>query len=136
MMGSISELISALICRNAQNSKKMEEFEIAHFELSDRGKLVRIEPLHSLSNTAENDWDNHWINTRVILKAGGFSGKYEAEFMAFDFHKFKTELNALYFDLAGNAWFSDLEGYVDLKIKGDGIGHFEVKVSATDYPGI
>jgi hypothetical protein len=56
--------------------------------------------------------------------------------MTVDFEKFKQELSRLYNNLKGTANFNDLEGYLELKINGDGFGHFEVNVKACDQPGV
>ena len=56
--------------------------------------------------------------------------------MTVDFGIFKRELFRLYDNLKGVANFNDLEGYLKLKITGDGIGHFEADVKACDQPGV
>ena len=56
--------------------------------------------------------------------------------MTIDFEKFKKDLSELYDNLSGSVNFSNIEGYLELKIIGDGIGHFEVNVKACDQPGI
>ncbi len=56
--------------------------------------------------------------------------------MTVDLKQFQKEFSLLYDNLNGSANFHDLEGYLDLKIKGDGLGHFEVDVTACDQPGI
>lgn len=53
-----------------------------------------------------------------------------------DFERFRQELSRLCNDLKGTANFSDLKGYLKLKIVGDGIGHFDVNVKACDQPGV
>src|SRR5690606_34251681 len=72
----------------------------------------------------------------MTVKGGSFSGQYSGDFMTVDFEKFKQELSRLYDNLKGTANFNDLEGYLVLKIDGDGIGHLEVQVKACDQPGI
>lgn len=56
--------------------------------------------------------------------------------MNYDFHNFKQELAKFYDNLNETVEFKDLEGYLNLKIIGDGLGHFEVIVNACDHPGI
>ncbi len=107
-----------------------------YFELFDAGDLIRIEPLGLIKYDSDFDWDENWIKSRVTVKGGTFSGQYSADFMTISFEKFKRELSLLCDNLNGVAVFSDIEGYLGLKIKGDGIGHFEVYVTASDQPGI
>ncbi len=114
----------------------MTERQEVYFELFDDGDIVRLEPLELIKYYSDLDWDKNWIKTKVTVKGGKFSGQYSGDFMTVDFEKFKQELSQLYDNLKGTANFNDLEGYLELKIIGDGIGHFEVNVKACDQPGI
>lgn len=106
------------------------------FEIFDAGDIVKIEPLELIKYDSELDWDRNWIKTKITVKGGAFSGQYQADIMTVDFEKFKQELSKLYDNLKGGAIFEDLEHALQLKIQGDGIGHFEVQVTANDNPGI
>ncbi|MBB2151431.1 WapI family immunity protein [Pedobacter gandavensis] len=106
------------------------------FEISDSGYLVRLEPIERIQYNSEIDWDKNWIKTKVSINAGKFSGQYEGDFRTTDFKAFKEDLSKLYDNLNGTVIFNDLEGYLDLKIIGDGFGHFNVEVKACDNPGI
>jgi len=113
----------------------MTEIQEIYFEIFDAGDIVRLEPKRLVREGSEVDYDNNWIVTTVTVKGGKFSGQFDAEFMTIDFEKFKQELRPLYDNLNGSATFSGLEGQLELKIVGDGIGHFEVRVVACDHPG-
>lgn len=113
----------------------MIENQELYFEIFDAGDLVRLEPIELMQYDSDLDWDKNWIKTRVTVKGGKFSGQYMGEFMTIEFEKFKREFTELYDNLSGTAKFSDLEGYLELKINGDGIGHFEVNIRACDQPG-
>ena len=108
----------------------------ASFEISESGDMVKIEALEFSYPDADYDWDSNWIKSKVTVKGGSFHGEYRAEFMTLDFAKLEKEFNALYDNLSGEAEFKDREGYLELKIVGDGIGHFEVDIKACDNPGI
>ena len=81
-------------------------------------------------------WDGNWINTRIKIKVTGFIGDYEAQLRNVDFLDFKNELERLYNNLDGYANFNCLEDYLQIKIKGDGLGHFFAECIAIDNPGI
>ena len=115
---------------------KMTDRQDISFEIFDSGDIVRLEPFELIKYNSEIDWDKNWVKTKVTIKGGKFVGQYNGEFMTIDFEKFKQELSRLYDNLNGTADFHDLEGYLDLKIIGDGLGHFEVNVLACDQPGI
>ena len=106
------------------------------FEIFDSGNLVRLEPIELIKYDSGLDWDRNLVKTKVTLKGGKFSGQYVGDFMTVDFEKFKQELSKLYDNLNWTANFIDLEGYLNLKIIGDGLGHFEVNVLACGQPGI
>ena len=114
----------------------MTERQDLYFELFDAGDLVRLEPIELIEYNSKIDWDNNWVKTKVTVRGGKFSGQYSGEFMTVDFEKFKQDLSRLYDNLKGSANFNDVEGFLELKIKGDGIGHFEVQVKACDQPGV
>ena len=107
-----------------------------YFELSDAGDIVRLEPIKLIDEKSALDWDRNHITTKITLKGGAFSGQYQADIMTVDFEKFKQDLSKLYDNLNGSAVFEDIEHALQLKIKGDGNGHFEVNVKANDSPGI
>jgi hypothetical protein len=102
-----------------------------YFELSEAGEMVKLQPIELVSES-DNDWDRNWIRTKITLKSGGFSGQYEADIMTIDFEKFKQDLRLIYDNLNGSLVFEDLEDAIQLKIQGDGIGHFETKVTGRD----
>ena len=104
------------------------------FDLQNSGNIVRLEPIGLINYRSSIDWDNNWIKTKITIKGGAFGGQYEADVMTIDFERFKQELYALYNNLNGKAVFADLERVLKLEIQGDGLGHFEVKVTAHDEP--
>lgn len=114
----------------------MDEKQEIYFEIFDAGDLVRLEPIELIKYNSYVDWDKNWIKTQVTIKGGKFSGQYSGDFMTVDFEKFKQELSILYDNLQGTANFNDLKSFLELKITGDGIGHFEVNVKACDQPGV
>ena len=113
----------------------MEEEQELLFEIKDSGEFVRLEPLKLINYKSDIDWDKNWVKTIVTVKGGSFSGKFEADIMTTDYEILKQEFRKLYDNLKGGFHFSDLERYVDITIKGDGIGHFNVEVTACDKPG-
>jgi hypothetical protein len=103
-------------------------------EFTDAGDIIRIEPISLTFPKANLDWDRNWIKTNVTVKGGVFSGQFVAEFMTTDFEIFKQQLNKLDNDFNASATFEPLEQQLVLKIKGDGLGHFEVDCEAKPEP--
>lgn len=81
-------------------------------------------------------WDGNWINTKIELNVGGFTGDYSAQLRNVVFLDFKNGLERLHDKLDGYADFNCPEEYLQIKIKGDGLGHFSADCVANDNPGI
>ena len=113
----------------------MTDNETTYFELKDSGDFIRIDLLNLTYPDAELDWDRNWIKSKVTVKGGVFSGQFETELMTTDFDRFKQQFSQLYDNLDGVAIFDTIEGQVNIKIKGDGIGHFEASCMVMDYAG-
>jgi hypothetical protein len=113
----------------------MSDYAEAYFEILESGNSLRIEAVENIRYDSAIDWDKNWVKAKVSITSGAFSGNYFAEFMSIDFKEFRKQLNYLYDNLDASTLFNDLEGYLDLQIKGDGIGHFELNGIACDSPG-
>ncbi len=106
-----------------------------YLEIFDGRDFVRLEPIPAFDDSSHLDWDRNWERTKVTVKSGAFSGNFTADFMTTDFELFKRDLKTLDKDFKGNARLEPLEGHLVVNIAGDGLGHFEVKCKAADYPG-
>jgi hypothetical protein len=106
-----------------------------YFEIVDAGDIIRFEPIQTYDDTSQLDWDRNLIRTRITVKGGAFSGQYTADFMTTDFELFKRDIKNLDINFKGTAKLEPLERQLVLNINGDGLGHFEVKCTATDQPG-
>ena len=113
----------------------MTDNNTIYFEIKDSGDFIRIDLLNLTYPNAEDDWDRNWIKSKIKVKAGAFTGVFQAELMTTDFEKFKQEISKLYEKLDGRANFDTLEGQISIKIKGDGIGHFEADCFVMDFAG-
>jgi hypothetical protein len=108
--------------------------EETFFEILEESDYLRLEPIELIKYDSEIDWDKNWIKTKISVKSGSFSGQYFADFMTVDFEKLKNDFYRIYDNLKGFVDFVDLERHLELKISGDGIGHFVVHVNASDKP--
>ncbi len=109
--------------------------ELDFFEISGNGNSIKIELLGLNNPNAELGYDANWIGGNVSVKAGAFFGKFKADFITSDFPSFKNQLEKLYENLNGFAEFYTLENQVEIKIKGDGIGHLNAVCEVVDFPG-
>jgi hypothetical protein len=67
-----------------------------------------------------------WLDAEVWVKLGTLSGRYSAQFHEDDFSPFAEKLGELHTTLKGDATLSSLDGYLDLTLTGDGLGHISV----------
>jgi hypothetical protein len=114
----------------------MNETEPSYFEIKDTGDYIRIELLKLSYPDSAFDFDRNCIKSIVTVKAGGFNGHFDCELMTTDFVSLNTGLSKLYDKLSGVASFNTIEGQVEMKITGDGIGHFTADCSVMDNEGI
>ena len=110
----------------------MEDNEELRFEIIEDVDFIKISPIKIMFSDSELTWDKNWIEAFVEIKALPFQGKYKAQLMTIDFEKFKQELHRIYNDLSGVTEFTCLEEFIKIKIKGDGIGHFNAECIAQD----
>jgi hypothetical protein len=106
-----------------------------YFEITDGPDIIKIEPLKWTHADAELDWDKNWIHSRITVKGGAFRGQFYCDLMTTNFELFKRELKKAYGNLKSTATFKTIEGQIQIKCIGDGLGHFEVDCEATDEAG-
>ena len=114
----------------------MTEEETTFFNLKGSGDFLKIEVIGFAYPDAKDDWDRKWVKSKTSLKAGGFAGQFSCDLMISDFEKFKEQLSELYEKMNGIAIFDTIEDQIKIRIKGDGIGHFEADCKVMDSPGI
>jgi len=105
-----------------------------YLEFKNAGDLIRLEPIDLNYPTATEDWDRSWVKTKISVKAGVFSGHFNANCMTMDFELFKQRLKILDNDFNAIATFEPLENCLSLKISGDGLGHFELHCEVSPNP--
>jgi hypothetical protein len=105
------------------------------FEIFDNGNFIRLTSVKVRYPDATTDWDKNWIDVKIEVKAGPFTGAYSAQILTVDFKAFRKGLATIYDNLNGHAIFEDIEGYLKINIEGDGIGHFGADCIACNKPG-
>jgi hypothetical protein len=100
------------------------------------GEHVTVEVVARLLPNATDFWDGNWLDGRVEVRAGGFTGAYRASFRTTDFAEFAAGLGELYERLTGSTRFDTMEKQLQIDIEGDGRGHFLARCAATDVAGV
>ena len=66
-----------------------------------------------------------WINARVQIDVGGFTGEVQIYMCLSDMIRFKEELEPVYHNLNGAAEFKTIEGQLYIRIESDNLGHVQ-----------
>ena len=97
---------------------------------------LTIQPTRRSHPDCDDYWDGNWITCAVTVKVGGFRAKVDADLRAEELASFRGALAGIYEQLAGEAVFETMEGWLTIRICGDGRGHFEARCELCDEPGI
>lgn len=85
---------------------------------------------------AKEFYDGNWLNVKVSIKAGDFSGVVHGQLRADELTRFRDELLVLYQSLSGCARFSTMEQWLSFEFIGDGMGHIAFNGEVMDQVGI
>lgn len=96
---------------------------------------LTVTPLYRPHENSQDYWDGNWLESKIDIRVGGFSGHLRASLRADEFQRFKDQLAKLYTELKGTAKFTALEHWLTIQVKGDGLGHFEAECQAMDGAG-
>jgi hypothetical protein len=76
-----------------------------------------------------------WLRASVAVRAGGFTGHFDTDFIANDISRFLGELRELYRTLQGSACFTSWDKQIELKLEGNGRGGVGLLGEAMDIAG-
>jgi hypothetical protein len=83
---------------------------------------------------AADYWDGNWLACTAEVSAGAFRGSLDGLLRNEDIDRFLDRVAGLYERLTGEALFDTLEGWLDLRLIGDGRGHIEARGQLCDDP--
>jgi hypothetical protein len=113
--------------------------ELKVFIGQSKREFVELSVLRRTHPTLKDFWDGNWLTCRVSIKAGAWSGSFEANLRAEEFESLRNQLEKLYGKVKGeavfDARFEPLEPWINLKLRGDGVGHIIVEGEAVDHLG-
>ncbi|MDW8221829.1 MAG: hypothetical protein RMJ82_02620 [Gemmatales bacterium] len=85
---------------------------------------------------ASDYWESNWISASVEVKAGGFLGLASGHLRADELAEFHRQLAQVQESLQGTAEFTTMEGWLSIRVEGDGLGHMTCRVVVRNEPGI
>jgi hypothetical protein len=103
------------------------------------GEQAEYLAIHLLgrSHPARQDyWDGNWLRAQVEVAAGGFRGLVIGDLRADEFARFHEQFSRLQESLRGTAEFVTMEGWLSIRVIGDGRGHMSFECEVRDEPGI
>jgi hypothetical protein len=96
---------------------------------------IRMRPMVRSHPGATDYWDGNWIDTELSVRAGAFRGTWMACLRAEELLGFRRDLERLHRDLKGVGGFRSMEEWLNLRLEGDGRGHFGASAVALDRAG-
>lgn len=97
---------------------------------------VRIRVVGREIPSATDYWDGNWLVTPIELRVGRFSGTLPADLRAEELRRFRSELEAAYERLDGEAVLASLDGWITLTVQCERNGSLRIAGVANDHPGV
>lgn len=97
---------------------------------------ITITILGRMHPGATDYWDGNWLLSPTTISVGDFTGRIGGGLRCDELQQFRVELESLNATLSGAAQLSSMEGWVDVRMIGDGLGHVAVSGSLMDEPGV
>jgi hypothetical protein len=97
---------------------------------------LRVTPFRRAHPNCTDFWDGNWVDATIEVSVGAFAGRYTACLRTDELEAFQCQLSEIHKTLAGKASFASMEGWLELNIAGDGLGHFRAKCKLRDAAGI
>src|SRR5262245_41114054 len=100
------------------------------------GEFLTIS-LSSRSHPEATDyWDGNWIIASVEVQAGGFRGSVGGHLRTEELATFYGHLARVQESLRGAAEFTTIEGWLSIRVDGDGRGHMKCTCVILYKPGV
>ena len=84
---------------------------------------------------SEDYWDGNWLGCEISVAVGAFRGTFGEAIRSDELERFLPELVRLYSNLTGSANLEALDGWLNLRLEGDGRGHINVTCRLSDSSG-
>jgi len=100
------------------------------------GEFLTITLIGRSHAGASDYWDGNWVWAAVEVQAGGFHGSVGGDLRAEELADFRDQLARLQESLRGTAEFTTMEGWLSIRVDGDGRGHVAFRCVVRDPPGV
>ena len=93
-------------------------------------------PLRRSNPDAQDFWDGNWLKVEVVVRAGAFQGRFEADLRTDELEHFAEQLGQAHSAGEGLAALDSVEGWVKLRLALEPDGRLEAACEVTDDPGL
>jgi hypothetical protein len=109
--------------------------DVAGFRFGgDEAEYIALVATGRSSPDADDFWDANWILCAVDVNAGAFRGRVDGMIRAEELEDFARQIDRLVASLDGEARCTTMEGWLDLRLVGDGRGHVSASCRLCDHP--
>jgi hypothetical protein len=84
---------------------------------------------------ADDYWDGNWVDTKITLTVGGFTGRVRAALRTDEIHRFNEALKVLNQNLLGEAVLDSIERWIKLTVTAGSRGWIEISGTLRDQAG-
>lgn len=98
-------------------------------------EFLRVYARQRTHPQSNDDGGGNWISCDIDVAVGGFRGRVNADLRSEEFLRFRNEARDLYVRLNGTANFSTMEGWLTIRLIGEGRGHIAAECELHDQPG-
>lgn len=102
---------------------------------SEGGEFLTLTLFARTHLGATDYWDGNWVAASVKVRAGGFQGTVGGDLRAEELVAFHAALGVVQDSLRGVAEFTTMEGWLSIRVEGDGRGHLVCRCIIRDEPG-
>jgi hypothetical protein len=99
-------------------------------------ELLTITLLGRSHPSATDFWDGNWVSAAVEVQVGGFRGSVGGHLRTDELAAFHDQFARLQESLRGTAEFATMEGWLSIRVEGNGRGHLVFRCVLRDEPGV
>lgn len=99
------------------------------------GDYLKISPTRRSHPAATDYWDANWLDCSIEFRTGGFRGTIAGSLRTDELDSFNEALTQTYEDRRSPASFADLDGHLQIEIRGDGLGHLTAECAVAQNAG-
>ncbi len=102
----------------------------------EQAEYLAINLLGRSYPACQDYWDGNWMRAEVEVVVGGFGSRVTGDLRTDELARFHEQFSRLQESLRGTAEFVTFEGWLSVRVVGDGRGHMRLQCEVRDEPGV